>query len=204
MNNNKNIFFSGLLTALFFITSCSNSVSTPTIIDNNSVKTLSDDVLDGFLKDSFSRLFIDLDDNNDKKLSKNEVENAIWEEKFKSLDKNNDGFLSLNEITSNKSSLIANEFEMRKRAKDKFSKVDLNKDLFVDFQELSTFYKKDVNESDENKNKIILSIFQSVDYGAISGNKDNKINFDEFENFLYIFPASSSSVITKKFPDIFS
>ncbi len=198
--------FFGILISLSLITSCSNQTVAPNLSENtsNQIKTSSDDVLNYFFKDSIARLFRDLDDNKDNKLSSSEVENAIWDEKFRSLDKNKDSFLSLDEALSNKSSLISNELEMRKRAEEKFKIVDKNRDLFIDFNELSNVYKKDPDETDNNKIKAIGVIFQSVDYAAASGNKDGKLSLEEFENFMYIFPLSFSSIITKKFPEIFS
>lgn len=192
----KNILLSSLI-SLFFIAACSNQNITENLFENinNETKILSDNDLSTSLRSFMSKLFLDLDNNKDNKLSKEETKNSILEDKFKLLDKNNDSFLSLDE-----SLFFANGEEIQKRTQEKFKMVDINNDLLIDALELSKFYKKSPDESDTNKIKVIFAVFQSFDQ-----NRDSKLNIDEFRRFMYILPISgisSSNPIIKKFPDI--
>lgn len=192
----KKIILSNLV-CLFLITSCSNNNITENSLENINIeaKISSSNNLNPSLTSFILKLFTDLDMNKDTKLSKNEVKNSIWYNKFQFLDKNNDNKLSLDE-----SILFVSDEEIQRVTQEKFKIVDINNNLLIEFSELDKFYKKSHDESDENKVKAIFSIFQSFDK-----NRDASLNIDEFRKFIYILPISgfnSFNPIIKKFPDI--
>ena len=176
----------GSIFTLSLIVGCSNDADLVMPImqqPTNQVNTLSDKGLADVNKAIGKYYFDNLDKNKDGNITPEEYKGlnlSDADKRFKKVDKDADNKISLQEMIMNRKNFLPENYSkdnLRKQTKTAFDGADINKDTFLNIDDLTLVNSDGQPNSMVGTLKIIIALADV--------NEDGKLDFSEYEDVAY-------------------